>query len=88
MPYRKYVTDKAELFSGVRKILSSSEEARFIHKVECVNFVLAGMTPEDVSKYVLESRSTIAGWVKTVCEEGFEALRSKKQTGRTTELSK
>ncbi len=79
MPFRKYVTDKAELLSECLMILSSSEEASFIHKVECVNFVLTGMTPEDVSKYVPESRNTIAGWVKTVCEEGFEALRTKKQ---------
>lgn len=53
MPYRKYVTDKAELSPECRMLLATNEEVRFIHKVECVNFVLGGMTTEDVSKYVL-----------------------------------
>ena len=78
MPSRKYVTDKAVLLREARRILSSGELADYIHKVECVNFVLAGMTPSQVGKYVPQSSSTIESWVKTAEEQGFEALSRKK----------
>lgn len=87
MPDRKYVTDKAKLLAQGQMIVSSNEEASYIHKVECVNFVLGGMPPSEVSQYVAESKNTITGWVKTADEQGFEALHTKKQTGRPPKLS-
>ena len=80
MPSRKYVTDKAVLLREARRILSDDEEAEYIHKVNCVNMVLAGMSPSQVGKYVTEKSSTIESWVKTAEEQGFVALRSKKQS--------
>ncbi len=88
MPDRKYVTDKAKLIAEGKMIVSSGEEASYIHKVECVNFVLGGMPPSEVSQYVAESKNTITSWVKTADELGFEALHTKKQTGRPPKLSK
>ena len=78
MPSRKYVTDKAVLLREARRILSDDEEAEYIHKVNCVNMVLAGMTPSQVGKYVTESSNTIESLVKTAEEQGFVALRGKK----------
>ncbi len=87
MPDRKYITDKAKLLAQGRMIVSSNEESSFIHKVECVNFVLGGMPPSEVSRYVAESKNTITAWVKTADEQGFDALHTKEQTGRPPKLS-
>ena len=87
MPDRKYVTDKAQLLAQGQMIVSSDDEASYIHRVECVNFVLGGMPPSEVSKYVPESKNTITSWVKTADEQGFDALHIKKQTGRPPKLS-
>ncbi len=87
MPSRKYVSDKAGLLSEARWILSSDDEAKFIHRVECVNFVLAGMTVSEVAKYVPESRSTINGWIRTAAELGFDALRPGKKPKEIQELT-
>lgn len=87
MPERKYVTDKAMLLAQGRMIMSSNEEADYMHRVECVNFVLGGMPPSVVSEYVPESKNTITSWVKTADEQGFDALHKKKQPGRPTKLS-
>lgn len=87
MPVREYVTDPAKLLAEGQMLVSSSEDSRFQHKVECVNLVLGGMMPSELSKYVAESKNTITMWVKTADECGFEALHTKKQTGRPPKLS-
>ena len=87
MPDRRYVTDKAKLLAQGQMIVSSNEEASYIHKVECVNFVLGGMPPSEVSRYVPESKNTITSWVKTADEQGFDALHTKKQPGRPPKLN-
>ena len=78
MPSLKYVTDKTVLLREARRILSDDEEAEYIHKVNCANMVLAGMSPSQVGKYVTESSNTIESLVKTAEEQGFVALRGKK----------
>ena len=67
--------------------LQKSVHTNFQHKVELVNLVLSGMTPSALSEFVCESKNTITLWVKTADEKGFDALRTKKQTGRPSKLS-
>lgn len=88
MPSRNYVSDPAALLAEGQMIVSSTEDSKFQHKVECVNIVLGGMPPSELSKYVAESKNTITSWVKTADEEGFEALHTKKQPGRPMKLTK
>ena len=68
-------------------IVSSTDDAKYQHRVEIVNLVLGGMTPSALSEYVSESKNTITMWVKSADEKGFESLRIKKQTGRPPKLS-
>lgn len=68
-------------------IVSSTDSTKYQHRVECVNIVLGGMSPSELSKYVAESKNTITGWVKIADEQGFEALHPKKQSGRPKTLS-
>ncbi len=86
MPGRRYLRDEDERLANGRMIVSSNEEASYIHRVECVNFVLSGMPPSEVSLYVPESKNTITSRVKTADGQGFDALHTKKQTGRPSKL--
>lgn len=88
MPTRNYVTDPQKLLAEGQMIVASTDDAKFQHKVECVNIVLGGMMPSELSNYVAESKNTITLWVKIADEQGFDALHTKKQTGRPTKLTK
>jgi transposase len=87
MPGRAYRSDPAELLEEARGILSSSSEAKYQHRVEMVSLVLAGLTPQFLSEHVKESKNAITGWVKVADEQGFEALRAKRQPGRPRKLT-
>lgn len=87
MPKRKYKTDPQQLLAEGQRIVSATDDAKFQHKVELVNLVLSGLSPSFLSKYCAESKNTITLWVKTADEKGFDALRTKKQTGRPSKLS-
>jgi hypothetical protein len=45
MPVRKYVSDPKKLLSEGKLIVNSTDDAKFQHRVEMVNLVLAGLTP-------------------------------------------
>ena len=87
MPTRVYKTNKDQLLAEGKMIVSSTEDSKYQHKVEMVNIVLGGMPPSELSEFVSESKNTITAWVKTADEQGFEALRTKKQPGRPMKLS-
>jgi transposase len=87
MPKRKYVTDPRKLLSEGHLIVNSTDDAKYQHKVEMVNLVLAGLTPSFISKHTADSKNAVTLWVKKADEQGFDSLRSKKQTGRPSKLS-
>ena len=87
MPAREYSTDPSELLEEGRRIVARDAEAKFQHRVEMVNLVLAGLTPQFLSEHVKESKNAITGWVRAVDERGFEALRAKRQPGRPPSLT-
>ena len=87
MPTRKYKTDPAVLLAEGQLIVKSGDDAKFQHRVEMVNLVLAGLTPSFLAEHCADSKNAITLWVKTADEQGFEALRDKKQTGRPPRLT-
>lgn len=87
MPKRKFRSDRNALLSQGRLILSTSEDAKFIHRVDMVNLVLSGIPVATLSAATNNSVNSITGWVKKVDEQGFDALRSKKQPGRPAKLT-
>ena len=87
MPARKYKTDPAQLLAEGQQIVHSTADAKYRHKVEMVNLVLSGLTPSYLSTYCGNCKSTITRWVKIADEQGFEALKVKKQTGRKPKLT-
>lgn len=87
MPTRKYKTDPDQLLAEGREILGSISDDKYRHKVEMVNLVLSGLTPSYLSTYCGSSKSMITLWVKIADEQGFEALKPKKPTGRPAKLT-
>jgi transposase len=87
MPTRKYKTDSAKLLAEGQIIVNSTDDGKFQHKVEMVNPVLAGLTPSFISEYTADSKNAITLWVKKADEQGFESLKTRKQTGRPSKLT-
>lgn len=88
MPARKYKTDPSQLLAEGRQIVDSTKDDKYRHKVEMVNLVLGGLTPSYLSAYCADSKRTITLWAKIADEQGFEALKPKKPTGRPPRLTK
>lgn len=88
MPARKYKTNPAQLLAEGQQIVHSTSDAKYRHKVEMVNLVLSGLTPSYLSSCCGDSKRTITLWVKIADEQGFEALKTKKPTGRPPKLTK
>ena len=88
MPARKYKTEAAHMLEEGQEIVQTTSDAKYLHKVEMVNLVLSGLTPSYLSTYCGESKRTITLWVKIADEQGFEALKPKKPTGRPPKLTR
>lgn len=88
MNTRKYKTNPYELLKQCKDIMSRSDDTKYYFKVFSVNFVLNGMSAADVAEIAGVSRSTVSGWVKIADEQGLEALKTVKQSGRPSKLNK
>jgi hypothetical protein len=58
-PVRKYVSDPKKLLSEGQLIVNSTDDAKFQHRVEMVNLVLAGLTPSFLSEHTADSKKTL-----------------------------
>jgi len=87
MNTRTYKTDKQALINEGKRIVSLNDDAKYLRKVTLVNLMLNGATASFLSSSCGETSRTLSSWVKTVDEHGFEALRSKKQSGRPQKLT-
>ncbi len=87
MNTRKYNTNPEVLLEKGKAIMSSTDKARFHFKVFAVNMVLSGCPVSQISAMASVSKVAITSWVKTVDEQGFNALRSKQRSGRPPKLS-
>ena len=87
MNTRKYNTNPEILLEQGKAIMSSTDESRFHFKVVAVNMVLSGCPVAQISAMAGVSKVTVTGWVKTADEQGFDALRSRRRSGRPPKLS-
>lgn len=79
--------ERSSLLAEGRSILASSADCRYLHRVEIVTLVMAGLSPTSLSHFSNETRTTIERWVKIACEQGIDALHEFKKTGRPSRLS-
>jgi transposase len=84
---RKYNTDPKILLEQGKAIMSSSDETKFLFRVFAVNMVLSGTPASQVGASAGYTKAAVTGWVKTVDEKGFEALRMQQRPGRPSKLS-
>lgn len=87
MNTRKFRSDKDALIAEGIKIVSSTDDAKYIRKVTIVNLMLNGLKASELSPSCGETTRTLTGWMKSVDEFGFESLRTQKQPGRPKKLS-
>ncbi len=87
MNNRKYHTDPETLLAQGQAIMSSSDESRYLFRVFAVNMVLAGTPASQVGASAGFTKAAVTGWVKTVDEHGFEALRPQQRAGRPSKLT-
>lgn len=87
MNVRKYNTDPKILLEQGKAIMSSSDDSKYHFRVFAVNMVLSGCSASQIGEMAGISKAAITGWVKTVDEQGFEALRTKQRPGRPRRLS-
>lgn len=87
MNSRKYSTDPAVLLEQGKAIMTSSDETRFLFRVFAVNMVLSGTPASQVGASAGFTKAAVTGWVKTVDEKGFDALRPQQRPGRPSKLT-
>ena len=87
MNIRTFLSDKQALIDEGKRIVSMSDDAKFLRKVTIVNLMLNGASASSLSPSCGETTRTLISWMKTVDEKGFDALRPKKQPGRPTRLT-
>ena len=87
MIHFKYNSDVNLLLEEGKKIMSSSEDTKYLMRVFTVILVLSGSKVSELSEMAGVTGATIYKWIKIVDEEGFEGLRNKKIPGRPPRLS-
>ncbi|MCD8155077.1 MAG: winged helix-turn-helix domain-containing protein [Clostridiales bacterium] len=87
MNIRTFKSDKQSLIDEGKRIVSMSDDAKFLRKVTIVNLMLNGASASSLSPSCGETSRTLTSWMKIVDEQGFEALRPKKQSGRPNRLT-
>lgn len=87
MRKRNFKSDVDSLLAEGMAIVSSTDDAAFIHKVSMVNLVLAGLPATTLASVSGVDPRTIQLWVKNADENGFDSLHEKKKTGRKPKLS-
>ena len=87
MNNRKYQTNPSDLLAQGQAIMSSSDESKYLFRVFAVNMVLSGTPASKVGASAGVTKAAVTSWVKIADEQGFEALKTKKQPGRSCKLS-
>ncbi len=87
MNIHHFIHGPEELLRQGQEIVKQTADPKFIHRVTMVNLVLGGMKTKDLSQCCGDSVRTINTWIKKVDEQGWDSLRTVKQTGRPRVLS-
>lgn len=77
-----------ELLEEGLKIVESSSDSKFIHRVVMVNLMLSGkLNSLSLSKLSGISQRTLNHWITVADEEGFDRLKAIKQSGKPPRLN-
>lgn len=88
MNIRNFIHNPEELLREGKSIVNQSDDTKYIFRVAMVNFMLQRTTMKaELSSLSGIPQRTLSEWVRKVDEEGFEALRAKKQPGKAPKLN-
>ena len=87
MRTKKFTRSKEEIIKEAEAILQSNDDTAFLYKVTLVSLILHGLTVKEAAESAKVDVRAIQKWVKAADEQGFDALRSRKATGRPPLLS-
>ena len=88
MRLRIFKNNPEELLEKGLKIVASSNDSKYIHRVVMVNLMLSGkLSSLALSKLSGISQRTLNQWVTIADEQGFERLKAVKQTGKPSKLN-
>lgn len=88
MMLREFINNPEDLLEEGKRIIQSSNDSTFVHRVTMVNLLLSGkMTTAQLSDITGIPVRTLNDWVKKADETHFEALRPKPHPGRESRLS-
>ncbi len=88
MRMHNFKNDPKKLLETGLSLVTSSSDAKFIHRVVMVNLMLSGgFSARQLSKLCGIPHRTLSQWLYKVDENGFEALRAIKQEGRPSKLN-
>ena len=74
---------KKEIIAEIRR----SDDSKYDHRLHGLLLVANGMSPYRVSEVLGNSPKSIENWVNVYIEEGLDALRETKRSGRPPRLS-
>lgn len=80
-------SERQALASALRDALKLSLEARFLHRLHCVQLVARGSKPQEVANTFNDDPSSVARWVRHFKEFGVEGLRDDQKSGRPAGLT-
>ena len=90
MRKHEFINNPKDLLEQGKRIVSGitdNEDKRFVYRVSMVNLMLSGLSPQKLSSSCGYSERTLQTWLKKADESGWEALRTKKQSGRPSRLT-
>jgi transposase len=87
MRTKLFTRSKDEIIKEADTILQSNDDAAFHYKVTLVSLVLHGLSVKEAAESASVDVRAIQKWVKTADEQGVDALRPSKATGRPPLLS-
>nr|MCR5088398.1 hypothetical protein [Oscillospiraceae bacterium] len=70
MNIRTFKSDKQQLIQEGKRIVSSSDDAKYLRKVTLVNLMLNGATASSLSECCGETSRTLSNWMRAVDESG------------------
>ena len=69
MNIRKFISDKQSLINEGKRLVSMSDDAKFLRKVTIVNLMLNGASASSLSPSCGETTRTLISWMKSVDEK-------------------
>lgn len=78
---------KEALQKEIKNVFKSSENARFVRKIDILALVADGNKITSIAKLFKTSRMSITNWINQANNEGLDALKDKKRPGRKPSIT-